>query len=136
MQLFYGFYVKQNMTHLEKFNILDAKVKRLEKMRAELVSEIHHTVINHFEEVSGVYVGKVVKYKGFDGLIYDVLIGEIECSERPAYYDRVSSFKSKSIKKDGTFHEKEICLDFNGIIYENGFDYSIDYNGVKAKGNI
>lgn len=128
MQLFYGFYVKQNMTHLEKFNILDAKVKRLEKMRAELVSEIHHTVINHFEEVSGVYVGKVVKYKGFDGLIYDVLITGIECSERTAYYDKVSTIKCKGIKKDGTFSKNEIYLDLNG--------FDCNYSGVKAKGNI
>ena len=49
------------MTYLEKFNILDAKVKRLEKMRSELVAEIHKTVINHFEEVSGVAVGKQVQ---------------------------------------------------------------------------
>ena len=57
------------MTHLEKFNILDTKVKRLEKIRSELVAEIHKTVLKHFEEVSGIYVGKIVQYKGKKGVI-------------------------------------------------------------------
>jgi predicted transcriptional regulator with HTH domain len=121
------------MTYLEKFNILDAKVKRLEKMRSELVSEIHKTVINHFEEVSGVAVGKQVQYKGKKGVIHDVLITKIECSEHSKYYDVVEHIKGKTLKKDGTFSDTEISLNSRRIIFDSELNFDIDdYYGVRG----
>lgn len=121
------------MTYLEKFNILDAKVKRLEKMRSELVAEIHKTVINHFEEVSGVAVGKQVQYKGKKGVIHDVLITKIECSEHSKYYDVVEQIKGKTLKKDGTFSDIEIPLNLRRIIFDSELGFDIDdYYGVRG----
>ena len=124
------------MTHLEKFNILDAKVKRLEKMRSELVAEIHHIVINHFEEVSGVAVGKVVKYKGRKCIIQDVLITKIECQNNSKHYGGINAIKGKVIKKDGSISQQECYLNEFRIIYENGFNFSRDYWGVGGVDNI
>ena len=102
-------------------------------MRSELVAEIHKTVINHFDEVSGVAVGKQVQYKGKKGVIHDVLITKIECSEHSKYYDVVEQIKGKTLKKDGTFSDIEIPLNLRRIIFDSELNFDIDdYYGVRG----